>query len=136
MNGFICKHRLINIGDPIYEWCRQCGVLIYRYEEFMMMPAEDIQVIDGHLIYNKSKSRIEKTRIIEPSNYKDYTHEHDYFVLSASDSWCKVCGVLNVKRTVSNQFKYKTRSGLLIPQRRKSSIDVRENTGMMEVDDG
>ena len=133
MNGFICKHRLINIGDPIYEWCRQCGILIYRYEEYMTMPAEDIQFIDGHLIYNKSNCRIERSRIIEPLNYKDLTHEHDFFILSSSDSWCKICGTLDVKRTIPSHggFKYHTRSGLLIPQRRKSAIDVRENSGMI-----
>jgi len=134
MNNFICKHRLISVGDPIYEWCRQCGILIYRYEEFMMMPSEDIQFVDGHLIYNKGNSRIERTRIVEPFDIRDTEHEHDFFVLSANDAWCKTCGSLKIKRVLmeTNGFKYQTKAGLLVPQRRLSSIDVRKKSGMME----
>ena len=130
MADFICKHRLISVGDPEYEWCRQCGILIYRYEEFMQIPSCDIKMIDGCIIYNKSKNRIIKSRIIEPSNIRDLQHNHDFFVLSANDAWCKTCGILRIKRTIflNDGLNIQAKEGLLIHQRRLSYCTIVKET--------
>jgi len=133
MSDFICKHRLISVGNKEYEWCRQCGMLIYRYEEFMQIPSRDIKIVDNLIIYNKSRHKIIRSRIIEPLNIRDIQHKHDFFILSADDAWCKICGSLKVKRTFcfNNGLSIQAKEGIIIPQRRLSCIDIRKKAGMI-----
>ena len=126
-----CKHRLMNVGDPIYEWCRQCGILIYQYEDFSAIPLSAISFIDNEIVYNNSKSITIKNKILTPSDIRtDEKHKHDFFVLSATDAWCKICGSLKIKRSLTGRFNLHVKEGILIPQRRISCFEVRKHAGM------
>lgn len=128
----ICKHRLINVGDPIYEWCRQCGILIYQYEDYGVIPPEDISFNGTELVYNKNKHLIIRNKILNPSDVRiNEDHKHDLFKLSGLDSWCKICGCLKMKRHISSDgLNLEVKEGILIPQIRKSCFEVRNEAGM------
>jgi|GEM_PF-5727020 len=128
-----CTHKLISVGDKLYEWCRYCGILIYHYEDYKTVPAEDVLLINGTITYNKHKSIVKRSRILNPNDIRiDVNHKHDFFVLSASDAWCKECGTLKIRRRVPLQcgLKLETKDGFLMPQKRISCLDVRSSAGM------
>jgi len=131
-NDFICKHKIISVGDDLYEWCRYCGIIIYHYEDYKMVPAEDVLLINGTIKYNKHNSIIHQSRIVNPQNLRvEANHKHDFFVLSATDAWCKECGTLRLKRQISpNGFKIELKEGFLMPQRRISCLEIRSSAGM------
>jgi hypothetical protein len=126
MNTSICTCRLISLGDDMYEWCRLCGRLIYRYEDCSELPFSSIINVTGSIICEKSDFITLKTRIIEPSNVRVLIgHKHDFFVLSATDAWCKTCGTLRIRRPLGQGLNIEIKEGFISPQRRQSSIQVR-----------
>ena len=124
----ICKHRLINVGDPIYEWCRQCGILIYQYEDCGIINIENIFFDKNKISWIKNISI--KKNILEPSNIRIIEHIHNWFLLSANDAWCKVCGSLQIKRILTGHFNFEIKQGLLVPQRRISSLEIKKEAGI------
>jgi hypothetical protein len=128
----ICTHRFISLGDNLYEWCRLCGLLVYHYEDCACLPFEVLQDIVNGISYDK-RAYIEKySKFVQPTNLRAFVdHKHSLFILSASDSWCTICGTLFIKRPLMNNgFVVEMKQGFLVPMRRSSALQIREEANL------
>ena len=122
-----CVCRFISLGDKLYEWCKLCGRLAYRYDDCSSLPFSAIVNTSNSLSYDKTDHIIQRTRFVEPINIRDFlNHTHNFFVLSATDAWCMTCGTLRVRRSIMGTgLNVEVKEGFILPQRRQSYIDIR-----------